>query len=131
MKYNFVYYFNQFTKLFQHFMVLKTQSQNGNLRDCHMKDLRMLISICPKLRLRLKVKGSCLKHEDKEPFTPKNMVNLFIVYELDAWSRDLDTDFTLTDCLFESVKLTKNADPDKDKYSDYGIRFDLIGLDKS
>ena len=26
-------------------------------------------------------------------------------YELDAWSRDLNTDFTLKDCLFGIVKL--------------------------
>ena len=34
-------------------------------------------------RIRLKFKGSCLKQEDKAQITPKNMVNLFIVYELD------------------------------------------------
>ena len=30
----------------------------------------------------------------------------------------------MKDCLFGSVKLTKNADPDKYKYSGYGIGFD-------
>ena len=34
----------------------------------------------------------------------------FIVYKLDAWSRDLNSNFTLKDCLFGSVKLTTNAD---------------------
>ena len=34
--------------------------------------------------------------------------------------RKLNTNFTLGNCLFESVKLTKNADLDKDKY---GIGF--------
>ena len=58
-------------------------------------------------RIRLKFKGSCLKQEDKADFTPKNVVNLFIVYELDTWSRDLDTDFTLKNCVFGSVRLTK------------------------
>ena len=38
--------------------------------------------------------------------------------------RDLNTDFTLNNCLFGSVKLTKNADPEKYKYSGYGIGFD-------
>ena len=52
------------------------------------------------------------------------MVNLFTAYELDTWSRDLNTDFTLKDCLFGAVKLTKNADVDKYKYSSYGVRFD-------
>ena len=33
-------------------------------------------------------------------------VNLYICYTLDRLSRDLDTDFTLGNCLFGSVKLT-------------------------
>ena len=43
-------------------------------------------------RIRLRSRGSCLKQEDKTPLTPKNVVNLFTVYELDTWSRDLNTD---------------------------------------
>ena len=66
-----------------------------------------------KSRLRLRFEGSCLKQEDTTPFTQNNVVNLFIVYELDISSQDLNTDFTLKDCLFGAVKLTKNADPDK------------------
>ena len=61
MEHNFVSYFNQFTKLSQHFLVLKTQSQNGNLRDCQSTVL----------------------------FTPSNVVSLFVAYELDRWSQDL------------------------------------------
>ena len=34
-------------------------------------------------KMRLKFKGSCLKQEDKVPFTLTNVVNLFIAYELD------------------------------------------------
>ena len=30
---------------------------------------------------------------------------------LDKWSKNLHTDFTLGNCLFEAVELTKNADP--------------------
>ena len=75
-------------------------------------------------RIELKVNGSCLKQEDKAAFTSKNMVNLFIVYELDTWSRDLNTEFFLKDCLFGAVKITKNADTDKYKYSGCDIRID-------
>ena len=64
-------------------------------------------------KIKLKFKGSCLKQEDQAAFTPKNVVNVFTVYELDSWSRDLNTDFNLEDCLFGGVKLTKNTDPDK------------------
>ena len=45
------------------------------------------------------------------------MVNLFFVYELDTWSRDLNNDFTLKEYLCGSVRLTMNADQDKYKYS--------------
>ena len=81
------------------------------------------VSVCPKLicmnnsKIKLKFRGNYLKQENKALFTPNNVVNLFIVYELNRWSGDLNTDFTLKDCLFGSVKLTKNADPDKCKYS--------------
>ena len=52
------------------------------------------------------------------------IVNIYISYKLDTWSRDLNTDYTLGNCLFGTVKLTKNDDPDKYKYSSYGIGFD-------
>ena len=35
-----------------------------------------------------------------------------------------NTDFTLKDCLFGGVKLSKNTDPDKYVYTGYGIGFD-------
>ena len=50
-------------------------------------------------------------------------INCFVNYELETWSRDLSTDFTLKDCLFGGVKLAKNADPDKYQYASYGIEF--------
>ena len=37
----------------------------------------------------------------------------------------MNTDFTLINCLFGCVKLTKNADPDKYKYNVYDIGFDF------
>ena len=45
-------------------------------------------------RKKKKFKGSCLKQEDQAAFTAKNVVNFFIVCELDSWLRDLNTDFT-------------------------------------
>ena len=83
-------------------------------------------SLSPKLirnesRIRLKFDRSCLK----APFTPINVVNLIIVYELETWSRNLNNDFTLTYCLFGALKLAENVDPDKCKYSGYDIGFDL------
>ena len=48
---------------------------------------------------------------------------MFIALALDTCSRDLNTDFTLGDYLYGAVNLTKNADPDKYRYSSYGIGF--------
>ena len=55
---------------------------------------------------------------------PKKVLNLYISYTLRLQLRNLSTDFTLGNCLFGFVKLTKNADLDKYKYSGYGIGFD-------
>ena len=57
-------------------------------------------------------------------FTSPNIICFFIVYELDTWPGDLNSNFTLKYCLFRDVKLAKNADPDKYVYKGYGIRFD-------
>ena len=55
---------------------------------------------------------------------PKKVINLYISYTLGPQLRNLNTDFTLGNCLFGSVKLTKNADLDKHKYIGYGTGFD-------
>ena len=75
-------------------------------------------SLSPKLLLTdssktgLEFIESSLKQEYKTPFTPNNVVNLFVIYELNRW---------LKDCLFGNVKITKNTDPDKYSYSGYEI----------
>ena len=51
-------------------------------------------------------------------------VNLYIAYELNVWSYDLDTDFTLKNSLFGDGKLTENTDPHNYSHSGYGIAFD-------
>ena len=43
-------------------------------------------------------------------FLYKNIINLFISYKLDTWSKDLKRDFTIGNWLFGTVKQTKNAD---------------------
>ena len=42
--------------------------------------------------------------------------------------RHLNVDFIIKDCLFWTVKLTKNVDPDKCSYGGYGIGFDSHSL---
>ena len=55
---------------------------------------------------------------------PKKVISLYISYKLSPQFRNINTDFTLSNCLFGSVKLTKNADPDKYKYNGYDIGLD-------
>ena len=43
-------------------------------------------------------------------------------------SRDLNSNFTLKDCLLGGAKSAKNADPDKFVYGGYGIGFDSRSL---
>ena len=62
------------TKILQHFLVFQTQSQNGNLRDCQIKNLRVLIKANVSVRLNLvwmnnsriraKFSGSYLEQKD-------------------------------------------------------------------
>ena len=89
--------------------------------------LQHLISLNPRLsyygtKIRVQFTGSCLK-QPKFTFTHKRVVNIYIVYELGASSSHI-SDPTIKNCLFGAVTLTKNADIEKYRYSDYGIGFD-------
>ena len=82
--------------------------------------LSLSIKWCGNSSFCLVFKGNCLKQENTT-FTPPN--NFFYCLWI-TWSRDLNSDVTLKDCLFGGIKLAKNADPDKYVHSSYGIRFD-------
>ena len=69
--------------------------------------------------------GHCLIK--KNISIPKKVVNLYISYTLGPQLRNSNTDFTLSNCLFGSVKLTKNADLDKYKCTGHDIEFDSRG----
>ena len=73
-------------------------------------------------KTRVKFTESCLK-QPKASFTHKNVVNIYIVYELGA-SSSHDDDPALKNSLFGAVTLTKNADIDKYQYSGYATGFD-------
>ena len=77
-------------------------------------------------KIRVKFNGSCLKQTNKLTYTHKTIGNIYIVYELGAFSSN-NNDPTLKNCLFGAVTLTKNADIDKYRYSGYGIGFDRRG----
>ena len=73
-------------------------------------------------KIRIKFDGSFLNR-----FPPTilhgNIVNIYIVYEITSDYKDINYP-TLENCLFGSVKLTRNADIDKYGYSGHGIGFD-------
>ena len=52
--------------------------------------------------IRVEFKGSYLK-QDKVTFNPYNMVNLFVIYEVNRWSANLNADFTLKIVCLELV----------------------------
>ena len=74
-------------------------------------------------KTRVEFYGSCLK-QDKITFTHEKTVNFYIVYEINLWNRGYDDYLTLENSLFGAIKLVKNSDIDKYKYSGYGVRFD-------
>ena len=74
------------------------------------------------LSLDINFNGHCLiKHNIS---FPRKVINLYISCTLNPQLRNLNAKFTLGNCLSGSVKLTKNNDRDKYKYSSYGIGFE-------
>ena len=75
-------------------------------------------------RLKVKFNGDFLKQE-KVPYNHGPIVNIYNVYELIPHTKD--SSITLENCLFHSVRITKNGDIDKYKYCGYGVGFDSRG----
>ena len=73
-------------------------------------------------KLRLKFEGSCLA-QTKVTYTHKNIVNIYIVYEIGATTRN-SYDPKLLNGLFGAVTRVKNSDINKFGYNGYGIGFD-------
>ena len=73
-------------------------------------------------KTKAKLNGNCLK-QDKTTYPHGTIVNIYTLYELNSNLNYIEN-ITLENCLFGAVKLTKNADINKYKYSGYGIGFD-------
>ena len=76
-------------------------------------------------KIKLSANASLL-NQDKVKYNHGAILNICIVYGLSP--RINNTLFTLGDCLFGAVKLTKSTHIDKYKYSGYGIGFDSRGI---
>ena len=73
-------------------------------------------------KIRMKFTGSCFQ-QHKVSYTHGTIVNICIVNKLGASGPHSDNP-TLKNSLFGAVRLTKNADIFKYRYSGYGIGFD-------
>ena len=73
---------------------------------------------------RVKFDGICLK-QDKITLTHEKAVNLYILYKINLWNYLDSIDPRLGNSIFGVVKLVKNVDIDKYKYSGYGTGFDM------
>ena len=55
------------------------------------------------------------------------IVIVYIVYDLDVWSKNPTNNFKFKNCLFEATNIVKTSDKEKYVYSGYGITFDSTG----
>ena len=76
-------------------------------------------------KARVEFDGTCLK-QNKGTFNHGKVVNIYIAHEIND-DFPVSSYLTLGNCLFGAVSLTKNADIDRYKYSQYGIGFDRHG----
>ena len=55
------------------------------------------------------------------------IINVYIVYDLDALARNQTNSFKFKNCLFRATNVVKNSDKENFVYSGYGITFDSTG----
>ena len=62
---------------------------------------------------------------DKDPLEQNNnlnkIVNVYIVYDLDAWPKTPLRNFTIKNCMFGAASIVKIRDKEKWVYNGYGI----------
>ena len=81
-------------------------------------------TIYDNVRIKVRFNGDLLR-QTQVTYNHESIVNIYIVYE--ATPDTKTTNITLENCLFGAIKLTKNSDNDKYKYSGYGIGIDTGG----
>ena len=56
------------------------------------------------------------------------IVNVYIVYDLNAWPRYATNNFEFKNCLFGATNIVENSDKEEHVLSGYGIIFDSAGF---
>ena len=72
--------------------------------------------------IRLKFKGDLLR-QSKVKYNHGKIINIYIIYEI-SFTFTSQSSFTWKNSLFDTVKITKNADISKYKHSGHGIGFE-------
>ena len=72
-------------------------------------------------RIKVGFNGDLLT-QNQITYNHGSLVNIYIVFEITKTNTKI-SNIALENCLFGAVKLIKNADVDKYKYSGYGIGF--------
>ena len=73
------------------------------------------------------------KKLDKDPLAVEQnnylnkIVNVYSVYDLDAWPRNPANNFKFKICLFGATNIVENCDKEKQAYSQYGVIIDSTG----
>ena len=72
---------------------------------------------------------------DKDPLAVEQnnylmykIVNVYIVYDLNAWPRYATNNFEFKNCLFGATNIVENSDKEEHVLSGYGIIFDSAGF---
>ena len=98
-------------------IIIEKITKSNNLFTSAFINRNIYIYILPEVSFS----GHCLTHNNIS--IPKEVINLCIPYIPNPWFKNLNTDFTLNNCLFGSADLIMNAEQDKYKYSGYMIAF--------
>ena len=86
---------------------------NGNIKaPAASNNSLALVVIYINTKSQVKLDLSYIK-QVKLTFTHKQVVNIYIVYEINLWPFVFGKKFALGNSLFRAVKLNKNADSDK------------------
>ena len=56
-----------------------------------------------------------------------NVINIYVVYKLDPMSSTRNTDYTIQNALFGTMRITKNTESSKNNYTRYSLCFDEGG----
>ena len=78
-------------------------------------------------RMSVKFNGNYFAQNNVLYPNNNNVINIYIVYNVDTINNTRNADYTIQNAIFGAVKVTKNSDISKNKYERYGIYFDEGG----